>query len=270
MGIILLASWLFVQAAVALGEQATPTPKPPAGPPKPAAVAPAPAPVPVAPPTPLPPEKMDPKALTYPRAVIQQEIEVGKDAVIPLLTQFLARSSASAAMSAASPGSEPKPTAPVLDSEAVKKAMSSITRFLVVSMVPGPEAGGALDGENAAAHYGSLFSQFNWTSVLRLVEPRGTSTSTVLSVSSPSAPGGTSVKVVELQGNKSFHLMLAPDGKGLFFVTADPTRIIATLAISDAPLNPLLEVLAPVFGAGLMPSGLPSLSSSAPASPPKP
>jgi len=242
MGIILLGSWFFVQAAVALGEQAAPGPKPPASPPKPAAVAPAPAPVPVAPQAPLPPEKMDPKALTYPKAVIQQEIEVGKDAVVPLLTQFLARSSASGLTAAGSSTSEPKPAAPVLDSEAVKKAMAGITRFLVVSMVPGPEASGTLDGEKAAGHYGNLFSQFNWSSVLRTVKP---------------------------QDHMSFHLMLAPDGKGLFFVTADPTRIIATLAISDAALNPLLEVLAPVFGAGLMPSGLPSLSSSA-ATAPKP
>ena len=235
MNAILLAGWLLAQALAALGQAPAAPPKPPAAAPKPAAAAPAPAPVlaPVAPAVPIPPEKMDPKALIYPKAVIQQEIEVGKAAVVPLLTQFLSRS-------AASSGAEARSTPPALDSDAVKKSMASVTRFMVVSMVPGADAGGTLDGEGAAAHYGNLFSQFNWISLLRTVRP---------------------------QDHMSFLWMVAPDGKGLFFVTADPTRIIATLAISDQDLSPLLEVLAPTFGAGLMPSGLTGISAPTPAAP---
>jgi len=220
--VLLVAGWLMAFGLAALGQPAVPPAKAPAAPAKaPAASVPAPA-APAAAPAPVRPEKMDPKALTYPKAVIQQEIEVGKAAVVPLLTQFLTQG---------------KAASPALDSEAVKKSMASVTRFLVVSMVPGPEAGGMLDAENAAAHYGALFAQFNWISLLRTVKP---------------------------QDHMSFHWLVDPDGKGLFFVTAEPTRILATLAVSDADLSPLLEVLAPTFGAGVMPSALTKLPAPTP------
>ncbi len=233
-------------AAAAPG--AAPPPKPaapaaaaPAAPSAPTAKADVPA------PQPVPPEKMDSKTLLYPRTMVRQEIEIGKTVVPAVIGQLLAGT-------ATGPGSadpaEAKRVEEMLSSEAVRTALSGAVRLLVVSMTPaaGDTAGAAApaasyyEGDRAAAYYGDLFAQHRWTSAIRTVEPTL---------------------------RKSFHLLLAPEAKGLFFVVADQHGLTTVLALSDASLRPLLDVLAPILGRGIFPTGLPTPSASTEPAPPR-
>lgn len=226
-----LSSYGVAQPAVpsAPAAAATPAAPVPTTPPPAAATAPA----------PVPPEKMDAKALLYPRTVVRQEIEIGKAVVPAVISQLLAGMASGGTADAA----DARRIQEMLSSESVRTALVGMTRLLVVAMIPAPaEAGSAsapapasYAGDKVEAHYGDLFSQHGWTSAIRTVEP---------------------------QLQKSFHLMLGPEAKGLFFVVADRYGITTVLLLSESSLRPLLDVLAPILGKGIFPAGLPTPSSS--------
>jgi len=239
MNFLFLHLVICVLCSSVVAQAAAPAAPAAAAPAPPVTTAPAPAPI---PPPPVTPEKMDAKALLYPKTVVRQEIEIGRTVVPSVIAQLLAGMAGGG--STAEPA-EAKRVQDMLSSESVRTALSGMTRLLVVAMAPAPpEASGAAssyEADKVEAHYGDLFAQHGWTSAIRTVEP---------------------------QLRKSFNLLLAPEAKGLFFVVADQRGITTTLALSDTSLKPLLDVLAPILGKGIFPTGLPTPSTSTEPAPP--